>query len=446
MSGHESRDHRRFLTAARLLCAAVLLCAGFCVPVQAARADVLFSQERDAAVADGSALGVTGFHKAKRGSDAPLADGAYYGYRYITGAAESCVLASGGGRTVVYVPGEVCERLGIDLSDASQTDAIYQAFSALDVDHAQGGPSLEETRAAPHFTSKRVFELDGYRYRFGIASGGRSYAAVLDVAHPKKSARAASFCDYGALVPASEVQVAQERGPLGELAAFLAGVDWSPLLVSVRTTLVATLFIAVLGVLVAWASLASRDTAKSVIDLLCTVPMVLPPTIMGFILLWVFGKNSPSGQFLLSLGIDVPFTWPAAVIAAVVVAFPYMYRSARAAFEGIDPEMLDAARVLGWSDWRVLRRLALPLASSSVLSGVVLSFARALGEFGATMFFAGNYVGETQTLPIAIYYDWMGGDIPTSWLWVFVVIAFSFASMVAMNVIVHRSRARQEGG
>ena len=167
--------------------------------------------------------------------------------------------------------------------------------------------------------------------------------------------------------------------------------------------------------------------------------MILPPTVCGMLLLLLFGKSTAIGRFLISCGIDIAFTWPAAVVSAVVVSFPYMYRTARGAFEALDAEMLDAARVLGWKERRIFLKIMLPLSTSSLVAGAALAFARALGEFGATMFFAGNYVGETQTLPVAIYYDWMAGDAAATIFWVIAVMVFSFATMLLMNRVTRHA-------
>ena len=158
--------------------------------------------------------------------------------------------------------------------------------------------------------------------------------------------------------------------------------------------------------------------------------MVLPPTVCGFLLLSALGRNTAFGRFFQEIGFPLVFSWQATVIAAVVVAFPLMYRSARGAFESLDPNMLDAARTLGWSNGRIFMRLMLPLAWSSIASGTVLAYARALGEFGCTLFLAGNQLGSTRTIPIAIYFEWMNGNTEATWFWTIVLLVFflSFCS------------------
>ncbi len=402
-----------------------------------AMAEALLSQERDAAVVEGSDFALSGFHKAKRGSSSALTDGRDVGYRFITGDEKSVVALAAGDVLVVYVSEDVCRERGIDLTDANTQTTLLECLEVLDKEHSDGGEALQDLAPEVVWTTKRSYQHDGLEFNFAISSQGRSYSAVADLSDPEKSSAVVSFCDYASLVDASEVVPASDDF-FTQMREFFEQVDWSPLWVSLRTALLATVFVAILGVLVAWKTMGVGDTAKSVIDALSTLSMVLPPTIIGLILLYIFGKNSPTGEWLISIGLNIPFTWPAAVIAATVVAFPFMYRVARGAFEGLPDLMLDCARTLGWSEWRIFRKLMMPLCAAQLASGVVLSFARALGEFGATMFFAGNYAGETETLPIAIYYDWMAGDTMTAWLWVLVVMGFSLIIMVAVNMLTQR--------
>jgi molybdate transport system permease protein len=204
----------------------------------------------------------------------------------------------------------------------------------------------------------------------------------------------------------------------------------------------------VLGLAAAYFSLKISSRLTGVIDSIFTIPMVLPPTVCGFLLLMLFGNSTAVGKWLIEHGIELIFTWPAAVIAATVVAFPLMYRTARGAFEAQDPAIFDAARTLGWSESRIFMRLMLPLAWPSIAAGTVLAFARALGEFGATLFVAGNYAGVTQTMPIAIYFQWMGGRSDIATFWVFVVILISFAFIVFINWYASRTQKyrRRDGG
>ncbi len=172
---------------------------------------------------------------------------------------------------------------------------------------------------------------------------------------------------------------------------------------------------------------AAHGPAMALVDGIFLLPLVLPPTVVGFFLLLFFGRNGPLGKLLLHFGATVVFSWPATVIAAAVVAFPLMYLTARAALEQVDPHFLQAARTLGASEWRVFREVALPLAWPGVLAGTILSFARALGEFGATLMLAGNIPGKTATIPIAIYFAVEADDIPRALAWCLLDVAISLA-------------------
>ena len=226
---------------------------------------------------------------------------------------------------------------------------------------------------------------------------------------------------------------------MGAFGRFLSELDWSPLWVTLKTTGTAIAVVFVLGLAAAWWSLRIPSRVQDIADSIFTIPMVLPPTVCGFVLLLLLGKNTAVGQWFIDVGFPLIFSWPATVLAAVVVSFPLMYRSARGAFEGIDRTMLDAARTLGWSEGRIFFRLMLPLAWSSIAAGTVLAFARALGEFGATLFLAGNYVGVTRTIPIAIYFEWMNGNTDVALFWTGVIIVFSFLVILFINLWSRRT-------
>ncbi len=220
---------------------------------------------------------------------------------------------------------------------------------------------------------------------------------------------------------------------------FFAQFDFRPLYVSLRTSAAATAIVVVLGILAAWWTLGARESVKGWLDSLFTLPMVLPPTVVGFFLLVIFGRSTPIGTFLIEHGFRIIFSWPATVIAAAVVAFPLMYRTVRAAFEQVDTNMLDAARTLGFSEWRVFRQIMLPLSWSGVAAGTMLAFARAMGEFGATLFVAGNFPGRTQTMPIAVYFSWAAGDLLTAGVWVIIIAIISFAAVFGINAYAARA-------
>ncbi len=208
----------------------------------------------------------------------------------------------------------------------------------------------------------------------------------------------------------------------------------SPLLISIATTCAATAATFVLGLLAARAMLRLHGGLRAWIDGILTLPLVLPPTVVGFFLLLVFGRRSPIGQALAHIGLTIVFSWPATVIAATAVAFPLMYRTSLGAMEQVNPTLLMAARTLGASEWRVFRRILLPLAGPGILAGTVLAFARALGEFGATLMLAGNIPGRTQTMPIAIYSAVAAGDMRGALLWVILIVVLSLGIIRLLHV------------
>lgn len=178
----------------------------------------------------------------------------------------------------------------------------------------------------------------------------------------------------------------------------------------------------------------------AVIDGIFLLPLVLPPTVVGFFLLLLFGRNGPLGKLLLRMDTTIVFSWPATVIAAAVVAFPLMYLTARAALEQVEPRLLQAARTLGASEWRVFREVALPLAWPGILAGTILAFARALGEFGATLMVAGNIPGRTTTIPIAIYFAVEDNDISNALFWCAIDAAISLALLAALYYWSHAQK------
>jgi molybdate ABC transporter permease protein len=209
--------------------------------------------------------------------------------------------------------------------------------------------------------------------------------------------------------------------------------DLSPLWISLRTAAVSTALAFVAGITAARLMNGYRGRARGLLDGLLILPLVLPPTVVGFFLLLLVGRRSWLGHLLAEAGIAIAFSWPATVVAATVVAFPLMYRTTLGAFEQVNPNLLDAARTLGAGEWRVFRRVLLPLAWPGVMAGTVLAFARALGEFGATLMLAGNIPGRTQTMPLAVFFAVEGGDNQLALTWVAALVAMSLAGIAAMN-------------
>jgi molybdate transport system permease protein len=182
-----------------------------------------------------------------------------------------------------------------------------------------------------------------------------------------------------------------------------------------------------------WFVARYRGKLKGAIDGILMLPLVLPPTVAGFMLLLILGKHGPIGKALSLFGINIIFSWPAIVIAATVVAFPLMYKTARGAFEQIDGNILNAARTLSVSEWKIFWRVAVPLAWPGIIAGTLLSFARALGEFGATLMVAGNIAGKTQTIPLAIYFSAEGGEMDKALIWVLCIFGISLIAIMLMN-------------
>ncbi len=215
----------------------------------------------------------------------------------------------------------------------------------------------------------------------------------------------------------------------------------SPLLLSMKTAAVAGLLTFFLGL---WAAkevnAIKRPGIRMILDGLLTLPLVLPPTVAGFFLLYIFGVNRPIGRFFLDFfSWKIAFSWEATVLAATVVSFPLMYRSARGALEQVDSDYLNAGRTLGLSEWYIFLRIQLPLAAPGILSGGILAFARGLGEFGATAMIAGNIAGKTRTLPLSIYSAVAAGRMEDAYREVGIIVVFSFVVVVLMNYFTRRS-------
>lgn len=221
--------------------------------------------------------------------------------------------------------------------------------------------------------------------------------------------------------------------------------DLSPIWLSVETSVTATAITFVLGTATAVWRANKHGAGPALLDGIFLLPLVLPPTVVGFILLLVFGRNGPLGRLLLHFGATVVFSWPATVVAAAVVSFPLMYLSIRASLEQVDSNLLQAARTLGASEWRVFRRVALPLAWPGILAGTILAFARALGEFGATLMLAGSIPGRTETIPIAIYFAVEANEMHQAILWSVIDIAISLGMIVCMYYWTHLQSSARTG-
>ncbi len=227
---------------------------------------------------------------------------------------------------------------------------------------------------------------------------------------------------------------------MDDLMTILQKLDWSPLVISLKTGIVATFFSFFLGIYAARKVVKLSPGKRAVIDGILTLPMVLPPTVAGFFLLLIFSRRRPFGMYLYdTFQIKVVQSWIGCVIAATVIAFPLMYRNARAAFEQIDVNLIYAGRTLGMSEAKIFWRVVIPTAGPGIASGMILTFARALGEYGATSMLAGNIAGKTGTISQKIAMVIQDGDYQTAGIWVVIVLVIALAAICAMNLISGRA-------
>lgn len=212
-------------------------------------------------------------------------------------------------------------------------------------------------------------------------------------------------------------------------------IEWNeffrPIVLSLKISLVASVIVFLLGTFAAKLMARARFRGKTAVETILLLPLVLPPTVVGFLLLVWLGRRSWIGQaFEWLSGQPIIFSWGAAVIAAVTVAFPLVYKTAKVGFASVDAHLEDSARSMGASEWQVMRYISIPLSYRSLLSGFILGFARALGEFGATLMIAGNIPGRTQTVPTAIYVAVDSGNMSLAWWWTGSIIVISFAMLL----------------
>lgn len=219
------------------------------------------------------------------------------------------------------------------------------------------------------------------------------------------------------------------------MADFLMELDWSPLWISVKTGTVATVICFFLGIFAARGVMGLRGRWKAVLDSLLTLPMVLPPTASGFFLLLLFSRRRLVGSFLYAtFEVKVVQSWIGCVIAAMIISFPLMYRNARAAFEQVDSNLIYAGRTLGMSEWSIFWKVLFPAAKPGILSGTVLTFARAMGEYGATSMLAGNIPGKTGTISQKIAMVIQDGDYGAAGFWTAVVVVLALVAMVLFQI------------
>ena len=381
------------------------------------------NSNKDAAtsiVSDSAAFGLQDVERSQVGMNKTV-DGTYYGYVFPLGknASYFSVVVTND-KIIAYIPAQMAQDAGFDISDPAQCSAFESMLSSLDTDLSDGGVPLSSLNTEWVFTSSAEYTSGAYTYTFDTSIDGYTYV-VCKGADKESSRGAAKFCLSGSVLPKDQVTVVDDGGWLGQLMKFLSpdNMDYRPLWVSLKTAGVAI------------------DLHLHPRHLGCPQGHERQEPLEGAVRLAVHHPDGPapyrvrlhlarrslaarprSAAGSWTTGIQLVFSWPAAVLAATVVGFPLMYRTVLGAFEALDTNMLDAARTLGWSEGRIFRKLMLPLAWPSIAAGIVLAFARAMGEFGATLFVAGNYAGVTQTMPIAIYFAWMGGNSPVAVFWV----------------------------
>lgn len=225
----------------------------------------------------------------------------------------------------------------------------------------------------------------------------------------------------------------------------MSAIDWSPLWISLHTAVATITIVFFIGVIIAWwVERLHSQSLKIFADAVITLPMVLPPTVAGFFLLYFFGNNRFLGQLIYQLtGIKIAFSWLATVLAAAVISLPLMYRSARGALSQVDKGMLEAARSLGMTEWRIFWRIHLPNALPGIIAGGLLAFARGLGEFGATAMIAGNIAGRTRTLPLAVYSAVAAGDWDAAGWYVAVIVGICLLVVIGLNVYLYKTKQQQ---
>lgn len=225
----------------------------------------------------------------------------------------------------------------------------------------------------------------------------------------------------------------------------MSAIDWSPLWISLHTAAATITIVFFIGVIIAWwVERLQSQSLKIFADAVITLPMVLPPTVAGFFLLYFFGNNRFLGQLIYQLtGIKIAFSWLATVLAAAVISLPLMYRSARGALSQVDKGMLEAARSLGMTEWRIFWRIHLPNALPGIIAGGLMAFARGLGEFGATAMIAGNIAGRTRTLPLAVYSAVAAGDWEAAGWYVAVIVGICLLVVIGLNVYLYKTKQQQ---
>ena len=222
-------------------------------------------------------------------------------------------------------------------------------------------------------------------------------------------------------------------------------IDWYPLINSLRIAAISCVIVFFTGIFFAYYAARLPRTVKGILDVILTLPMVLPPTVCGYFLLLIFGTKRPIGIFLMQLGIKFVMTWYGGILAAAVVAFPLMYRTARGAFESFDCTLSQSGQTLGLSNTYIFWRIRMPACRQGILAGTVLAFARALGEYGATSMLLGYTPGKTATISTTVYQLWRTNDDAGAFFWVMINLAISTVVLLTVNLLESKQKVRAKG-
>ena len=444
-TGCEAPSAQRLSWVRAVFVAALIACvvslAAILVAPRAACADASSSVGEGQQLSAGSAvddeygLGINDFERRNKGRE----DKGGAGYVYQVNDTEAFVVLAIGENTLVMVPQDVADAVGFEAEDQGYVDAFMAMVAELDEAASKGGTLVGNLKGDVQVSiGEQEVQFGDVTVRRDV-SIGEGDKARLYVTLTRTDGQAnntdAVLCDYGHLVANSAVVTEAIPTWWESLCAFLSTIDYRPLWVSLKTSGVALVIVFICGLLAAWKSLGVKSRWQGIVDTLFTIPMVLPPTVCGFLLLLLFGNASPVGQWLMQHGVKLVFSWPATVIAATVVAFPLMYRTARGAFESFDENLADAGRTLGRSNAWVFWRVRMPCCRQGILAGTVLAFARALGEYGATSMIAGYTPGRTATISTTVYQLWRTNDDRQAFFWVAVNLAISAVVLLAVNLL-----------
>ena len=289
-----------------------------------------------------------------------------------------------------------------------------------------GRESFAQRKISAERTEQRKFSAERTEQRKFCTEKNRA----------EKDCAEKALCRSGTTGIRESRDIRRKEDRMQDIIAILEKLDWSPLFISLKTGIVATFISFFLGIFAARKVVKASNRVKAIVDGLLTLPMVLPPTVAGFFLLLLFSKRRPLGILLYEeFGIKVVQSWLGCIVAATVIAFPLMYRNARAAFEQIDVNLIYAGRTLGMSDIRIFWTVVMPTAGPGIAAGTILTFARALGEYGATSMLAGNIPGKTATVSQRIAMVIQDGDYLTAGVWTAIVVLIAFIIVFLMNII-----------